>query len=363
MIGGTGNDVYYVDNVGDVVTENAGEGTDTVYASVSYALTAGSEIEFLRANAGATGLTLTGNALNNTIIGGTGNDTLSGGAGNDVLNGGTGADTMIGGTGNDVYYVDNVGDVVTENPGEGTDTIYTRINYTIGTGSPIEVLRANAGTTGLVLNGNDLANTIVGGTGSDTLNGGGGNDVLSGNGGADVMAGGTGNDIYYVDNAGDVANEAAGAGTDTVRTTLLGKTLSTNLENLAFIGSGNFAGTGNTLNNAITGGAGNDTLNGGAGNDTLNGGAGNDTLTGGTGLDSFLFNQTLNALTNVDNVLDFSVVDDTILLSLVFTALGPVGTLPAGEFFTGSSAGDASPSYSPHSRDSLTGMVQLPGIA
>ena len=55
-----------------------------------------------------------------------------------------------------------------------------------------------------------------------------------------------------------------------------------------------------------------------------------------------MFNQPLNALTNVDNILDFSVVDDTILLShLVFTALGPVGTLPAGEFFTGSSAGDA----------------------
>ena len=154
------------------------------------------------------------------------------------------------------------------------------------------------------------------------------------------MAGGTGNDIYHVDNVGDVANEAAGAGTDTVRTALLSKTLSANLENLAFIGSVNFTGTGNTLNNAITGGGANDTLNGGAGNDTLNGGSGNDMLTGGTGQDSFLFNQTLNALTNVDNFLDFSVVDDTILPSLlVFTALGPAGTLPVGEFFTGSSAG------------------------
>ena len=285
---------------------------------------------------------ISGYAGNDTLYGMRGDDALYGGEGNDVLNGGTGADVMVGGTGNDIYYVDNVGDTVTENPGEGTDTIYTSINYTIGTGSPIEVLRANAGTTGLVLTGNDLANTIVGGIGNDTLNGGAGNDVLNGGAGADVMAGGAGNDIYYVDNAGDVANEAALAGTDTVRTTLLSETLGANLENLAFVGSGNFAGTGNTLNNAITGGAGTDTLNGGAGNDTLNGGAGNDTLTGGTGLDSFLFNQALNSLTNVDNILDFSVVDDTILLShLVFTALGPVGTLPAGEFFTGSSAGDA----------------------
>ena len=107
----------------------------------------------------------------------------------------------------------------------------------------------------------------------------------NGGAGADVMAGGTGNDIYYVDNPGDVVNEAAGAGTDTVRTTLLSKILGANLENLTFIGSGNFTGTGNTLNNVITGGAGNDTLNGGAGNDTLNGGAGNDVLIGGTGAD------------------------------------------------------------------------------
>ena len=51
MIGGTGNDTYYVDNAGDVVTENVGEGTDTVLASVSYALAAATEVETLRANA------------------------------------------------------------------------------------------------------------------------------------------------------------------------------------------------------------------------------------------------------------------------------------------------------------------------
>ena len=65
MAGGAGNDTYFVDNAADMVTEAAGQGTDTVMASVNYSLAAGSEIEFLRANAGATGLSLTGNALAN----------------------------------------------------------------------------------------------------------------------------------------------------------------------------------------------------------------------------------------------------------------------------------------------------------
>jgi Ca2+-binding RTX toxin-like protein len=94
MAGGAGNDTYFVDNAADVVNETAGQGTDTVMASVNYSLTAGSEIEFLRANAGTTGLSLTGNALVNRLVGGVGNDTLNGGAGNDSLGGGAGNDVF-----------------------------------------------------------------------------------------------------------------------------------------------------------------------------------------------------------------------------------------------------------------------------
>ena len=81
------------------------------------------------------------------------------------------------------------------------------------------------------------------------------------------MVGGTGNDIYIVDNALDVVVEAAGDGTDVVRTTLASYALDVNVENLAFTGTGSFAGTGNAAANIITGGAGDDTLLGQGGND------------------------------------------------------------------------------------------------
>jgi Ca2+-binding RTX toxin-like protein len=93
-VGGAGNDVYLVDHVDDRPTEAVGEGFDTVYASVGYTLPDASEIEFLIANAGATGLALTGNAFANTIFGGGGDDTIAGGGGADMLFGGLGADVF-----------------------------------------------------------------------------------------------------------------------------------------------------------------------------------------------------------------------------------------------------------------------------
>ncbi|MCE6949390.1 hypothetical protein LAZ29_00135, partial [Cereibacter sphaeroides] len=65
--------------------------------------------------------------------------------------------------------------------------------------------------------------------------------------------------------------------------------------------------------NRITGNGAANVLNGGTGADTLVGGLGNDTLTGGAGTDSFVFNTSLGAQ-NLDRIIDFSAVDDTILL-------------------------------------------------
>lgn len=109
----------------------------------------------------------------------------------------------------------------------------------------------------LGLGGNDVLNGLAG---NDILDGGAGNDTLDGGLGADVMLGGLGNDIYIVDNLGDQVIEVVGAGTDTVRTTLLSYGLGENVEHLTFIGSGNFTGYGNALANTLTGGAGNDVL-------------------------------------------------------------------------------------------------------
>lgn len=107
--GGVGNDTYRVDATGDVVIEAALSGSDTVYATSTYALPGFVEDLILIENAAdATGNAgdnlLSGNDWNNAIYGLAGADTLSGGMGDDTLAGGAGDDryVFINGTGNDV---------------------------------------------------------------------------------------------------------------------------------------------------------------------------------------------------------------------------------------------------------------------
>ncbi|MGO7870424.1 beta strand repeat-containing protein, partial [Rhizobium leguminosarum] len=260
LIGGAGNDTYIVDNAGDVVTEAANEGIDTVRTNLS-AHTLAANVENLT-YIGAATFVGTGNLLDNVITGGVGADSLAGAAGNDTLIGGDGSDKMSGGMGDDVYVVDIATDIVIENANEGIDIVHTALSsYTLGNNVENLTYTGSASFTGT---GNALANTITGGAGNDILNGGVG---------ADTLIGGAGNDTYIVDNAGDLVNEAANEGIDTVRTNLASYTLAGNVENLSFAGIGPFAGTGNALNNVIVGGSGSNTLTGGAGNDTFTGGA------------------------------------------------------------------------------------------
>jgi serralysin len=121
---------------------------------------------------------------NETYDGGTGNDTLYGYGGNDIMDGGIGIDFMNGGTGNDTYYVDNIGDKITETSTSATeiDTVYASISYTL----VLNVERLTLSATGLINgSGNNLNNIIKGTSGANTLYGGAGNDTLTGSFGAD----------------------------------------------------------------------------------------------------------------------------------------------------------------------------------
>ena len=277
--------------------------------------------------------TLNGTSSADQIFGFAGNDTLNGNGGNDQLDGGTGADTMSGGTGNDTYFVDDSGDSVIENSGEGTDTVKVAGLAAYALTANVEKL-INTGNGTFDGTGNDLSNDMTGGTGADTFHGGDGydqlyggggddllyggadGDVLSGGTGADYMEGGTGDDVYIVDNSGDSVVEASGEGFDTVYTTLNSYTLGADVEDLYWNnGSGNFTATGNGLDNDIRGGSGADTLSGLGGNDDLDGGTGNDTLLGGDGDDHLYGNAGADDLTGGNGA-------DTFAISSFQTGLG-----------------------------------------
>ncbi len=226
-----------------------------------------SPINFMNWTDGVDHLTLEGSSGGDWLGGTSYGDVLNGNAGADTLDGGPGADTMSGGTEDDTYYVDNVGDVVIENPGEGGDVVFTTISYTLP--DNVEYLGLS-GTDPLSGTGNGLNNIVVGNSA---------NNILDGKAGADTLRGGAGDDTYYVDSASDVVDESAaysGAGTDTVHATF-SYTLGANLENLVLDGSSAINGTGNSADNSITGNSAANVLDGATGADTMAGGAGDDT--------------------------------------------------------------------------------------
>ncbi|MBF9195203.1 cadherin domain-containing protein [Microvirga terrestris] len=154
--GGIGNDIYFVDNLEDVVIElDPDGGKDTVYATRNYTLGAGVHVETLRSPGGNNPIDLMGNEFANTVVGAFGNDTLSGDGGDDALRGLRGNDTLKGGQGNDTL--------------EGWED-------------------------------NDL---LEGGSGNDILLGGAGNDTLKGGEGDDKLKGGEGDDVYFLEDFND----------------------------------------------------------------------------------------------------------------------------------------------------------------
>jgi|GEM_PF-2022034 len=318
MYGRGGDDTYYVNNFGDKAFEKEDEGIDTVFASVTYSI-AGQYIEKL---------TLTGDALNAT---GNGLDNvITGNAQDNRIRGGLGADTMTGGMGDDTYFVDDLKDKVIELEGQGYDHVDSSVGFSLA-GLYVErlTLSGNAAIDGT---GNSFANILTGNNAANTLNGGAGADEMKGMGG---------DDRYIVDNAGDKVSETATGGRDTVESSVSFSLAGQYIEVLRLTGSAAIDGTGNNQANNLYGNAAANTLSAAGGDDKLFGGAGSDMLTGGTGADRFVFDTPLNAATNVDKILDFTVADDTIELDRsIFTGIAG-GTLGASAFVTGTAAADA----------------------
>jgi serralysin len=213
MYGGIGNDTYTVDDTHDAAFETAGEGTDRVNASVSYALRDNVEVLTLYGTAQVG----RGNDIANTI-GGTdganklygegGNDRLFGLDGNDRLDGGTGGDAMRGGEGNDTYYADNGRDAAIEEAGGGIDTVYSTVNVNLRANVENLIFTGSGTINGT---GNAEANRMTGNDAGNVLAGLGGEDVLRGMGGTDVVRGGDGNDWLEGGAARDRLEGGAGA--------------------------------------------------------------------------------------------------------------------------------------------------------
>jgi Ca2+-binding RTX toxin-like protein len=291
MTGTVADNTYTVDNADDTVTEGQYQGSDTILSSVSYTLPTNVENLTLTGFVGTSG---TGNDLANRI---------TGNVARNVLKGGLGIDTLIGGAGDDTYYIhynyangavgtESDTDQIIEYAGEGNDTVYTLLDYTL-TANVENLTELLEGTSKIALIGNDLANVITGQTSGDTLNGGLGADTMI------AMGGGSDSPTFlysmkegasfYVDNVNDVvvagghyfSNINQVGDMDTVYTTV-DYTLPSGIENLVMTGSAT-TGRGNELNNNLFGRGGSDRLEGGAGNDRLFGAWGYDTYTYSSG--------------------------------------------------------------------------------
>ena len=149
-------------------------------------------------------------AISLGLYGGSGNDTLCGFNGDDTIDGGTGDDRMFDSRGSDTYYVDSVGDVITENyfstDGTGTDIVIASLDYALP-----------PNMEGLVLSGGSDLNGW-GNIYSNTLTGNSGNNILDGLQGSDTLIGGAGDDVYVIDSTYDQVIELANQGIDIVET-------------------------------------------------------------------------------------------------------------------------------------------------
>jgi Ca2+-binding RTX toxin-like protein len=254
-------------------------------------------------------------------------DQLRGTPGIDTINGTGNADTIFGLADNDVIFGNGGGDTI--DAGDGDDRI----------------------SGGL---GDD---TILGGLGRDLIGGGDGNDILDGGTGiANEMLGNAGDDFYRVRVIGDSVIEASGEGTDTVEAFVGNVTLGANLENLTFLGAGNFIGQGNALDNVITGGTGADSISGFGGNDRIIGGSGAaNELVGGQGNDTYVISVAGDSI--VEAFGEGTDTEETALAALSLANNVENLTYTGAGSFAGTGNGLANALTGGAARDSLSGLV------
>jgi beta-glucanase (GH16 family)/Ca2+-binding RTX toxin-like protein len=211
----------------------------------------------------------------------------------------------------------------------GYDSVHSAYSFALNATAHELVLTGASAVTGTgnaldnIITGNDAGGKLVGGAGNDVLTGGLGADYLDGGAGVDQLIGGFGDDRYIVDAVKDVVIEKAGAGYDTIESSVT-YTLPANVEALLLTGTANIDGigigsdggvkiTGNSGANHLWGGAGDDILDGGKGADILEGGAGNDTYyvdsgsdkvveAVGGGVDTVMSGVTYTLSANVENL-------------------------------------------------------------
>ena len=196
MVGGAGNDTYFVDDASDAAFENPGEGNDAVFSTAHYGLAADVETLVLQGSADLQGY---GNNQANTLYGNTGNN---------LLNGAGGADIMYGGVGNDTYFVDNGLDQVIENPTKAPTSVFSSTHF---------ILPANVET--LVLQGSGDAERHRQCARQQRCSAIPATTRLDGQGSADVLTGNAGNDTFVFiigqgngDTVVDFAGNGAAAG-------------------------------------------------------------------------------------------------------------------------------------------------------
>ncbi len=255
---------------------------------------------------------------NDTLKGSSGEQTLIGYGGDDTFIGGTGDDFVLGGEGKDTYDGNGGFDTLSFDDAYYTPSAYRGINLDASTGKVTDQFgNAETFTQFEQFRGTQFADTFKGSSGDDEFMGLGGRDSINGGAGFDVA-------LYHRD------SRRGGTGSVTVdletgkATDGFGKT-----DTLVSIEG---ARTGDAADK-LYGNDANNILRSGAGNDLLAGGLGNDVLRGEDGKDIFLFDSKLSATTNVDEIQDFSVADDTIRLdNTIFTKLTGTGALSSGQF-------------------------------